>query len=112
MKRALLLNPRDPVRWRYMAYLARAYASQEDYETAAIWSEKATQLRSDIPEPLFRHAVVLAHLDQVEDARRLLARCDALDPSFLTSKANWSPYPDPDRNVRIMAGLQRHALLG
>lgn len=111
MKRALLLNPRDPVRWHYMAYLARAYTSLGDYEMAVTWSEKATRLRSDIPEPLFRHAVILAHLDQVDEARRLLARCDSLDPEFLASKANWSPYPDPARNAQVMAGLRRHGFL-
>jgi adenylate cyclase len=32
IENALTLNPRDPNRWRYMAYLSRAYISAKDYE--------------------------------------------------------------------------------
>ena len=44
MERALELNPRDPNRWRYMAYLARAWLSLGDPERAAEWSRQAIML--------------------------------------------------------------------
>jgi len=37
MERALMLNPRDPIRWRYMAYLSRAYISLQQYDQAVEW---------------------------------------------------------------------------
>jgi len=112
LEHALTLNPRDPYRWRYMAYLSRAYISQEHYERAAEWSEKAVMLRPDLAEALFRHAVCLAHLDRVDEARSLLDRCTAIDPSYVAKKADWQPYPDAKRNAHIMAGLRRHKLIG
>ncbi len=111
MEQALTLNPRDPIRWRYMAYLARAYLLLEDYQRAAEWGQKAVMLRPDLPEALFRHAVCLAHLDRVDEARALLAKCSKINPEYLANRVNWSPYPDEKRNLHIMAGLRRHKLL-
>jgi adenylate cyclase len=111
MQQGLELNPRDPMRWRYMAYLARAYTSSGEYETGADWARKAVLLRPDLPEAQFRYAVCLGHLDKVEDARAALARCDDLDPSYVERKATWSPYPDADRNQHLLSGLRRHGLL-
>lgn len=112
MKRSLQLNPRDPVRWRYMAYLARAYVSLEEYETAAEWGQKAVSLRPESPDALFRQTLCLAHLDRVEEARSLLERCEAIKPGFLAQRAHWQPCPDQQRNEHLLAGLRRHGLHG
>lgn len=111
MERALTLNPRDPSRWRYMAYLARAYLSLEDYKQAADWGHKAAMLRPDLPEALFRHAVCVAHLDRVDEARSLIERCSAIDPDYVAKRADWRPYPDAARNAHVMDGLRRHNLI-
>jgi len=111
MERGLALNPRDPVRWRYMAYLARAYVSRGEPQIAADWARKAVLLRPDLPEAQFRYAVCLGHLDRAEDARAALKRCNALDPSYVAKKANWRPYADEDRNRHLLSGLRRHGLL-
>ena len=111
MERSLQLNPRDPSRWRYMAYLSRAYLSLGDLERAAEISHAAMLLRPDLPEALFRHAVCLAHLDRVEEARELLARCTSLDPGYVAGKTAWQPYADAARSAHVMAGLRRHGLL-
>ncbi len=111
MERALALNPRDPIRWRYMAYLSRAYISLGDHQRAADWAQKAVNLRPDLPEALFRHAVCLAHLDKVDEARALLDRCASIDPAYLTHKSDWRPYPDQARNDQLLDGLRRHELL-
>nr|WP_281358266.1 adenylate/guanylate cyclase domain-containing protein [Hongsoonwoonella zoysiae] len=111
MERGLALNPRDPVRWRYMAYLARAYISHGEPQIAADWARQAVFLRPDLPEAQFRYAICLAHLDRVEDARAALERCSALDPDFVARKANWRPYADDDRNRHLLSGLRRHGLL-
>lgn len=111
MEHALKLNPRDPIRWRYMAYLSRAYISRNDFERAVDWSSQAVKLRADHPETQFRHAVSLAQLDKVDDARHALERCRELDPGYIERHADWRPYPDEDRNRRIMDGLRRHELI-
>ncbi|MBZ0215444.1 MAG: adenylate/guanylate cyclase domain-containing protein [Fimbriimonadaceae bacterium] len=112
MERALMLNPRDPIRWRYKAYLSRAYLSLEDYERACEWGKKAAMLRPDLPEALFRYAICLAHLDRIDEARNLLDQCTAIDPAYVAGKANWRPYPDDARNRHILDGVRRHNLLG
>lgn len=112
LERALALNPLDPVRWRYMAYLARAFLAQRALERAAEWSRKGMLLRPDLPEALFRYAVCIAHLDQVDEARDVLAKCDRIDPGYVSRMKDWRPYPDDERNTWIMDGLVRHKLLG
>ena len=52
MEQSLALNPRDPNRWRYMAYLSRAYVSLGEYERAAKWAKKAILLRPDLSRGL------------------------------------------------------------
>jgi len=111
MERSLALNPRDPNRWRYMAYLSRAYISKGDNQRAADWARKSVLLRPDHPESLFRCAVCVAHLDEVGEARALLDRCKAIDANYLTKKADWHPYASQDRNDRLLGGLSRHNLL-
>lgn len=88
LEKALKLNPRDPMCWRYMAYLSRAYLSIKDYQQATDWGRKASMLRPDLPEALFRYAVSAAHLDRVEEARGLLARCDEIDPDYVARMSN------------------------
>lgn len=110
MERALKLNPRDPNRWRYMAYLSRAYIGLEDYQRAADWARKAARLRPDLPEALFRCAVCVAHLDEVDEAKALLERCRAIDPDYLPSMDGWRPYAEQARNQRFLNGLRRHGL--
>ncbi|MXN64931.1 adenylate/guanylate cyclase domain-containing protein [Stappia sp. GBMRC 2046] len=111
MERGLALNPRDPVRWRYMAYLARAYANHGEPQIAVEWARKAVLLRPDLPEAQFRYAICLGHLDRTEDARAALERCNALEPGFVARKANWQPYADDERNQHLLSGLRRHGLL-
>ena len=111
MERGLALNPRDPNRWRYMAYLSRACVSMGEYQRAADWARKAVLLRPDLPEALFRCAVCLAHLDEVEEASALLDRCNAIDPDYVARKGNWRPYSDQKRNEHFLSGLRRHKLL-
>ncbi len=107
---ALMLNPRDPNRWRYMAYLSRAYTGLQEYQRAADLARKAALLRPDLPEALFRCAVCVAHLDELDEAKALLERCRAIDPNYLTKKAGWRPYADQARNEHFLSGLRRHGL--
>ena len=111
LERALRLNPRDPNLWRYLAYLARAYVTSGAYARAADCARRALQLRPDLPEALFRCAVCVAHLGEVAEARELIERCNALDPTYLGSRASWRPYPDEERNDHLLSALRKLELL-
>ena len=110
MERALTLNPRDPNRWRYMAYLSRAYIGLEDYQRATDWARKAALMRPDLSEALFRCAVCIAHLDELDEAKALLDRCSAIDPNYLSRMVGWRPYADQARNEHLLSGLRRQGL--
>lgn len=111
MERSLQLNPRDPSVPEYMAYLARAYTSKGDYETAVDWIERAVNLRPEDANLQYRLAISLANLDRVDEARGALAKCEKLQPGWLSEHSYWQPYADEDRNERFFAGMKRHALL-
>ena len=111
MEEALHLNPRDPIRWRYMFYLSRAQLSVGDLEAADHWSTEALSIKPDLPEAIFRHALVQAHLGRMEEAKRDLALVGASDPQLLERMRGWRPYPDQDRNEALMAPLRESGLL-
>ena len=94
-----------------MAYLSRAYVSLGEYQFAVDWARKAVLLRPDLSEALFRCAVCIAHLDEVEEAKALLDKCKAINPKYLTRMADWRPYANQARNEHLLSGLSRHGLL-
>jgi TolB-like protein len=110
MERGLRLNPRDPWRFNYMGFLARAHVMLGEFETALRWIRAGLDLRPDQPDLHFRHAACLGHLDRPEEARAALADCERVRPGYLESRKGWRPYPDDARNARYFAGLQRHGL--
>ena len=111
MSYALELNPRDPRRFTYMGFLARAHIALEEFAVALEWARKAVQLRPDLPELHFRLAICLAHVDRAEQAEAALGECERLSPGFLSGQRTWRPYGDADRNAHFFDGLRRHHLL-
>lgn len=110
MENSLRLNPRDPRRFVYMGYLARAHVTLGEYETALQWAGKAAEVRPDVADAHFRLAICLAHLDCVAEARGALQQCERLQPGFLESRKDWKPYVDPARNEHFFEGLRRYKL--
>lgn len=111
LEHALRLSPRDPNLWRYLAYLARAYVSLGEHGRAAEYARRALQLRPDLPEALFRCAVCVAHAGEAEEARKLIDRCQELDPDYLATRADWRPYPEAVRNDHLLSAVRRLGLL-
>lgn len=111
LEHGLQLNPRDPRRFNYMGFLARAYITLGEYETACRWARQAVQLRPDHPDLHFRLAVCLGHLDRTEEARAALRECERLRPGLVEQRKNWKPYSDDARNELFFAGLRRTGLL-
>ena len=93
-----------------MAMLARALLTSGQPELAESWMRESVSLRPDEADKHFRHAVCLAHLDRVEEARAALAKAEELQPGFLAQKRTWRPYRDEARNEVFFAGLTRHGL--
>ncbi len=111
MERSLELNPRDPTRPNYMAFLARAHGSIGQHREALKWIEEANVLRSADADLRYRLAIALANLDRVDEARKALAECERLQPGFLHDHAGWQPYADTERNETLLTGLKRHELV-
>jgi len=111
MRQALELNPRDPARGQNMLFLARALTVRGEHEEAVGWVEAAAQLDPDNPDVHYRHAVCLANLDRVDQARAALARCAELRPDFIEKRRDWHPYNDDARNERFFAGMRRNGLI-
>jgi TolB-like protein len=112
MERALALNPRDPARWHYLGFLARAHCALGDHATALGWAEQGRALRPDDAEVCFRMLLCLANLDRVDEARAMRDECERLEPGYMKNRAAvWSPYRDDERNDVLFAGARRHALL-
>ena len=111
MERSLYLNPRDPHRWAYMSFLARAHIAARHYEEALGWAQQAVQLRPDQPDQHFRLAVCLGHLCRAEEASGALATCERLRPGHVAKRAAWRPYVDQGRNQHVFAGLLKLGLL-
>jgi DNA-binding SARP family transcriptional activator len=111
MERSLHLNPRDPRRWAYLPFLARAHLDAGHYEEAVKWAQEAVQLRPDQPDLYFRLAICLGHLGSAEEAGNALARCERLHAGYVAKRAAWRPYSNPDRNEHFFAGLRKLGLL-
>lgn len=110
MEHSLRLNPRDPRRFIYLGYLARAQVALGQYEAALQSARKAAEVRPDVADVHFRLAICLAHLDRADEARVALEQCERLQPGFLESRKDWKPYSDAARNEHFFEGLRRHKL--
>ena len=111
MEQGLQLSPRDPNCPTCMAFLSRAYLSLGDSDRALEWIEQAVNLRPDNPDLRYRHAICLANLDQIDEAKQALDKCEQLQPGFLAKRKHWQPYADDERNQRFFAGLFRYDLM-
>ena len=110
MEYGLQLSPRDPFCPTVMSFLSRAFLSLEQPEKAIEWIRKGVGLKPDNPDLHYRHAVCLACMDQVDEAKQALAESERLQPGFVESKQTWVPYADELRNERFFAGFRRHGL--
>lgn len=110
MEHSLRLNPRDPRRFTFMGFLSRAHVALANYEKALLWARRSVQLRADLPEPHFRLAVCLGHLERIEEAKDALNECERVKPGFVESYQGWRPYADTARNDHYFDGLRRHGL--
>lgn len=111
LEKTLQRNPRDPHNHIYYGQLARAYINARDYDKALGLLREAVRLQPDFPNTYHILAICLGHLGRVEEARAAAQRCEQLRPGFLTKRAHWNIYVDPDANAHLTEGLRKAGLV-
>ena len=111
LKQGLNLSPREPFSGTMTAALSRAYLSINNHAEALASIQQAIALQGDNPDLHYRHALCLANLDMVDEAKDALKQCETIKPGFAESRKNWKPYSDEARNQNVLGGLIRHGLL-
>jgi predicted Zn-dependent protease len=111
MKLGVRLNPLDPRSALYFGYLARAYLSIGEPESALVCAQRAVALRRNDPEMYLRLAACTASLNDRIAAEGALKSCENLEKGFLARKRDWRPYSDTNRNDAFFEGLRRLNLI-
>lgn len=107
--KALELGPHDPFRWAFMSYRALAHIFGGDFEDAAMWARRATQ----VPNAHFwanAHLVsALGHLGARSDAADAVERLKKVRPDFTRRFAEDRLFyvKSPRQLGLFLEGLQR-----
>ncbi len=81
-EKAVALSPHDPQRWAFLTYGALALIFKQDFETALVWTEKASEIPNCQYWTTAHKAVALAYLERQDEARRTVAKLLAEKPGF------------------------------
>ena len=87
--------------------MARAQLTARHYEEAAYWAREAVRSRSDLPEFQLLLAACLGHLDEPDQARAALEKCERLSPGFSSSIDNWMPFKFEKDSNHLLDGLRK-----
>jgi tetratricopeptide (TPR) repeat protein len=113
LRKTLALSPREPDRAFYFWAIARISLVHGQYLEALDWADRALSVQPKNPMNLFRRALCLAALDRVDEAKQMLAECEARSPGFVEKQRDWRPYDKSDfRNDELFSGFRRHGLAG
>jgi DNA-binding winged helix-turn-helix (wHTH) protein/tetratricopeptide (TPR) repeat protein len=86
-EKAIELGPNDPQRWAYMAYRSLAHLFAGQYDEAALWAERATQVPGAHFWPYAHRVSALGHLEASEEMQAAVAELEQLRPDFTCSFA-------------------------
>ncbi len=81
-QKALLLGPRDPLRWAYFGYGALAHLFAEQFEVAIDWAENAIRHPNCQYWASAHRAAALGHLGRDENAHAAVADLISQQPKF------------------------------
>lgn len=84
---AIALSPNDPQRWAFLTYGALVFIFKQEFETALLWTEKASVIPNRQYWTIAHKVVALAHLDRGDEARRTVERLLAEKPGFTAAFA-------------------------
>jgi len=108
---AMRLSPRDP--FKYLWFLWRGYAelTQEEYDQAAEWAQKALQINPDFPACLRLLAATYGQLGRTDEARAALDQLQCLVPGQTIAAARSQlPLKRPEDMERYLDGLRKAGL--
>lgn len=86
-EKAIELGANDPQRWAYMAYRSLAHLFAGEYQQAAVWAERATQVPAAHFWPYAHRVSALGHLGSIDEVQTALAELQQLTPNFSCSFA-------------------------
>jgi TolB-like protein len=111
MKRALRLNPLDPLRYAEQNGLAAAYFLDGRYDKAATWADQALHEQPNYSAAIRMAAASYALAGQTAKAKSYMARMLEIDPSLRTSKLTGIvPFRGNADAARYVDGLRRAGL--
>lgn len=105
MEKAQTLCPVDAGSPTQITFLARAFLNASEYEKAIKTAREAIRKDPGLVGAHFIIALSLAMRGEIEAGRAELAKCDAISPGFVDSRAQWEPYHDAASNDRLKAAL-------
>jgi TolB-like protein len=108
---ALQLSPLDPEAFFTMAGMGCAYMMTGRFEEALDWTRRALRERPTFGPALRFHAICLAELGRIEEARATVARLLELEPNLSVSILRERvPIGDPKLLDFFLAGLRKAGL--
>jgi TolB-like protein/class 3 adenylate cyclase/tetratricopeptide (TPR) repeat protein len=111
MKRALRLNPLDPLRYAEQNGLAAAYFLDGQYDKAATWADRALHEQPNYSGAIRMAAASYALAGQTAKAKSYMSRMLEIDPSLRTSKLTGIvPFRGNADAARYVDGLRRAGL--
>lgn len=81
-ERAIELSPHDPQRWAFMSYRSLAHLFAGEFEQAAEWAQKATQVPGAHYWPYAHRVAALGHAQRPAEAAAALVELQRLKPGF------------------------------
>lgn len=81
-EKAIGLSPHDPQRWAFMSYRSLAHLFAGEFEQAAEWAQKATQVPGAHYWPYAHRVAALGQLQRSGEAAIALAELQQLKPEF------------------------------
>lgn len=111
-EKAIELSPHDPQRWAYMAYRSLAHLFAHEFEQAADWAQRATQVPGAHYWPYAHRVSALGHLDEPREVAAALCELQQLKPGFSCSFARERLFfvKDPAHLDTYVEGLRRAGL--
>jgi TolB-like protein/class 3 adenylate cyclase len=111
MKRALRLNPLDPLRYAEQSGLAAAYFLDGQYDKAATWADRALHEQPNYTAAIRMAAASYALAGQTAKAKSYMARMLEIDPSLRASKLTGIvPFRGKADAARYVDGLRQAGL--
>lgn len=106
-ERAIDLSPNDPQRWAFLTYGALAHIFNQDFETAVKWTERASEIPNCQYWTTAHKAVALAHLGDLDNARRSVSSLLKERPDFTLAFARKKLFylKDPEQLRIYLEGL-------